>query len=243
MNKISRGITSVYNALARDVHPRNSIKRTYTDVSQIVGGGLFGGLHPCPSERPFKVLSIEDYFRLAGIIPNVIQTAPQYKAKLNYIDVPYFKTGTVIPPYRSVDIPEVSHPGKSSNFFTVIMMDIDAPGENDTGSSNWLHWIVGNVPGSNVRLGNTRVEYLPPAPPPGTGYHRYLLLVYQQHSKFIYQTDEIIRGDTLRGRCHFDLSMYCEEHELFKLYAGTWFQSSFDYSVLDTYLKLNLWGN
>ena len=40
-----------------------------------------------------------------------------------------------------------------------------APG----GSGEWVHWLVTNIPGTDMRRGETMVEYVPAGPPPGTG--------------------------------------------------------------------------
>lgn len=44
------------------------------------------------------------------------------------------------------------------------------------------HWLVVNIPESNVDRGDEVASYLFDTPPPFTGYHRYIFMVYKQHS-------------------------------------------------------------
>lgn len=43
------------------------------------------------------------------------------------------------------------------------------------------HWLVGNIPEENVAKGEVLAEYVGPAPPKGSGKHRYVFLVYKQN--------------------------------------------------------------
>lgn len=47
------------------------------------------------------------------------------------------------------------------------------------------HWLVVNIPESKVDSGQTVLEYKCPAPPAGTGYHRYIFKLYSQGDKTI----------------------------------------------------------
>lgn len=50
-------------------------------------------------------------------------------------------------------------------------------------SEQFHHWIVGNIPMSNVTVGKTIIDFIGAAPPPETGFHLYVFLVYQQPGK------------------------------------------------------------
>ncbi len=43
-----------------------------------------------------------------------------------------------------------------------------------------VHWLVTNIPKDSIDNGQTVFEYAPPAPPPGTGFHRYIFKLYGQ---------------------------------------------------------------
>mmetsp|Transcript_3553 Transcript_3553/g.11172 ORF Transcript_3553/g.11172 Transcript_3553/m.11172 type:complete len:188 (-) Transcript_3553:84-647(-) len=73
--------------------------------------------------------------------------------------------------------PEVAFSPSSANaLYTLAMVDPDAPAK----AAPWLHWLVHDIPGSNVAAGTTLVNYAPPTPPRGTGPHRYIMMLFEQ---------------------------------------------------------------
>lgn len=59
-------------------------------------------------------------------------------------------------------------------FHTLIEIDLDAS------SGNFLHWMIVNIPGSDLSQGEIKVPYISSAPPAGTGVHRYVWVLYRQ---------------------------------------------------------------
>lgn len=57
-------------------------------------------------------------------------------------------------------------------YVTLVCHDPDAT------AKSWLHWLVVNCTGTDPNSGDTRVEWAPPTPPPGTGVHHYILQTY-----------------------------------------------------------------
>ena len=60
--------------------------------------------------------------------------------------------------------------------------NIEVTDEDLTSSNLYLHWMVINVPGAKVDQGQTVTSYKGPAPKPGSGVHRYVILAYEQKS-------------------------------------------------------------
>jgi hypothetical protein len=88
---------------------------------------------------------------------------------------------------NKVAIDRRSHLAKRTSFtkkeYVIVMTDPDAPSAEDPSASEYLHWIGGDVhlqTDSAVWSGDSLpiVEYTPPAPPEGSGKHRYVFLVY-----------------------------------------------------------------
>lgn len=61
--------------------------------------------------------------------------------------------------------------------------DPDAPSRKEPTYREWHHWLVGNIPGNNVDQGDVLSAYIGSGPPPDTGLHRYVFLVYKQNGK------------------------------------------------------------
>ena len=72
---------------------------------------------------------------------------------------------------------------ESTNFyFHKDQNNIEVTDEDLTSSNLYLHWMVINVPGAKVDQGETVTSYKGPAPKPGSGVHRYVILAYEQKS-------------------------------------------------------------
>lgn len=78
------------------------------------------------------------------------------------------------------NVPEVEWDANSNELYTLIMVDPDAPSHNAPVFRSFRHWVVVNIPGSDVATGNTITTYQKPTPPLGSGRHRYVFLVYKQ---------------------------------------------------------------
>jgi len=69
--------------------------------------------------------------------------------------------------------------------YTIMMHALDRPSREDAALRQVLQWMVVNLDAEDMESGrmengDTWVEYFPPVPINGTGYHRYVFLVYAQ---------------------------------------------------------------
>lgn len=82
--------------------------------------------------------------------------------------------GDELTPTQVKDAPaQIAWPIEPNTLYTLILTDPDA-------SREWRHWTVVNIPGTNVASGDTQAEYVGAGPPPGSGLHRYVFVVYRQ---------------------------------------------------------------
>jgi phosphatidylethanolamine-binding protein (PEBP) family uncharacterized protein len=73
--------------------------------------------------------------------------------------------------------PKVTLTGLDTNkFYTIIMYDRNA----STPSHYYIHWVIVNIPGSDIIKGETVFKYEGPGPPKGTGQHLYTFVLYLQ---------------------------------------------------------------
>lgn len=77
--------------------------------------------------------------------------------------------------------PTVTLKNKKNNIYTLLMFDPDAVGGNK------IHWLIVNITQNDIISGNVLIEYKGPAPPKGSGKHRYVFLLAKQ--KELIQTD------------------------------------------------------
>ncbi|VDK57618.1 unnamed protein product [Cylicostephanus goldi] len=95
------------------------------------------------------------------------------------------------------------------------MSDPDAPSRKRPSLRDYLHWVVIDVPGSHVKQGKELVSYMGPAPPSGTGLHRYYFLVYKQTKSVSLEKS---------ARANFDTHKFVKENGLGNPVAGNYFQ-------------------
>lgn len=111
--------------------------------------------------------------------PNVLLKV-HYDFDQDYVTPVY--RGNIIKPKEAQTCPAVSFELPKTNsedsLWTLVMTNLD--GHFTDENSEYLHWMVGNIPGNNFSAGNTVVNYLQPFPAYGTGYHRFVFVLYKQ---------------------------------------------------------------
>lgn len=84
------------------------------------------------------------------------------------------KNGIFLTPLESRIEPKIKYNAKPNSLYTLIMHDPDAV------VGNYFHWLVVNIPGDKINNGDKIFKYKGPAPPKGSGIHRYMFLLYEQ---------------------------------------------------------------
>ncbi len=82
--------------------------------------------------------------------------------------------------------PTVTFQSIQNDKHTLIMWDPDAP------EPSYLHWLVTNIPGSDISKGQVAMNYAGPTPPSGT--HRYYIGVYRQDTEPLDQLGDLKRS-------------------------------------------------
>lgn len=77
--------------------------------------------------------------------------------------------GNVLTPTQVKDVPVVTWNAAADSLYTLCMTDPDAPSRQNPKFREWHHWLVGNIPGSDVNKGETLSAYVGSGPPEGTG--------------------------------------------------------------------------
>ncbi|KAG0297289.1 hypothetical protein BGZ96_007026 [Linnemannia gamsii] len=130
----------------------------------------------------------EAALRQDGIIPDVLDSF-QSKTLLmvSFGSNKEVALGNKLTVQETQHAPQVSFQAESpGDQYTLIMTDPDAPSRNDPKMREYRHWVVANISGTsdfqpaNVSQGAVVSPYMGPAPPAGSGPHRYIFLLYKQ---------------------------------------------------------------
>ncbi|KAF7282848.1 hypothetical protein GWI33_001984 [Rhynchophorus ferrugineus] len=89
--------------------------------------------------------------------------------------------GNTLKPDEAASKPVVEFENNDNSLYTLILTNPD--GHLTDNEKEYIHWFVANIPGNTLDNGETIVEYLQPFPPKGTGYHRFVFVLYKQNKK------------------------------------------------------------
>ncbi|KAF8783034.1 Phosphatidylethanolamine-binding protein 1 like protein [Argiope bruennichi] len=118
------------------------------------------------------------------------------------------------------------------------MTDPDAPSRKDPKYREWHHWLVVNIPETNISEGTVMSEYVGSGPPEGTGLHRYVFLMYEQPEKLNCDEKKLTnRSGDHRG--NFKIANFAKKYNLGDPVAGNFYQAQWDDYVPKLYEQLS----
>ncbi|KAK7791191.1 hypothetical protein R5R35_005394 [Gryllus longicercus] len=165
---------------------------------------------------------------LDDFVPDVVRHPPVDVLAVRFGDK-QLGLGEELTPTQVKAPPALTWEANAQDFYTVCMTDPDAPSRATPTNREFLHWLVGNVPGGDVARGEVLAEYVGSGPPLGTGLHRYVLLVFRQPGRMEFD-DEPRRNATSRiGRPRFSVQHFADRFALEQpAVAGTYYLAQWD---------------
>ncbi|GJQ84260.1 putative DNA helicase [Trypoxylus dichotomus] len=191
------------------------------------------------TEGPSHIKVIADHY---GIYQDLFGDAffmPRVPLKVTFasdVDLPVYY-GNTIKPSEATERPSVLYESDDKSLWTVILTNPD--GHLTRKNSEYVHWFIGNIPGNNVDKGETIVNYLQPFPPKGTGYHRFIFILYKQDKEIDFSS--LKRSGKcldLEQRTFSTLDFYRERQDYITPAGLAFFQSDWDDTVTDFYHKV-----
>ncbi|XP_033344378.1 protein D2-like [Bombus vosnesenskii] len=174
-------------------------------------------------------------FEEAQIVPDILDTAPTEKIEVKYGDK-VIDFGNELTPTETQTIPEIHYKHEGGVLYTLVMTDPDVPTRKGY-NREFRHWLVGNIPEENVAKGEVLAEYVGPAPPKGSGKHRYVFLVYKQNQGSITFDERRLSNRDGPQRRRFNIKKFAEKYNLEGPIAGNFMWVEYDDNV-PTYAKL-----
>ncbi|XP_030748352.1 protein D3-like isoform X2 [Sitophilus oryzae] len=171
-----------------------------------------------------------------GIVPDVLKDAPDNLIQVSYPNDVVVKLGNELTPTQVKERPSVLWEANANSFYTLCMTDPDAPSRAEPTFREWHHWLVGNIPGKQVPLGDVLSDYIGSGPPEGTGLHRYVFLVFQQNGKIAFDEPRLPNNSGDKRGC-FSIAKFAEKYKL-ELIAGNFYQAQYDDYVPILYKQL-----
>lgn len=169
-----------------------------------------------------------------------VDEQPQHLLRVTYAGAEVGELGQVLTPTQVKQRPIIISwdgldPGK---LYTLILTDPDAPSRKEPLYREWHHFLVVNMKGNDISSGKVLSDYVGSGPPKGTGFHRYVWLVYQQDKPL--KCDEPIltnRSGDHRGK--FKTAAFRKKYHLGAPVAGTCYQAEWDSYVPKLHKQLS----
>ncbi|KAK7115472.1 large ribosomal subunit protein mL38-like [Littorina saxatilis] len=138
--------------------------------------------------------------------------------------------GNRIPPSEAAVPPFVDYESDPDTLWTLVMSSPDADLQHN--DKECLHWLVTNIPGSDVESGETLCDYLQPFPVRGAGYLRYIFLLYKQNKRIDFTSHKRSPNcKSLTERTFSTLDFYRQHQDDITPASVCFFQSQWDSSV------------
>ncbi|KAJ8983331.1 hypothetical protein NQ317_010870 [Molorchus minor] len=172
-----------------------------------------------------------------GVVRDVIDIEPEQILEVSYANGVKVNLGNVLTPTQVKDPPTLKWDSEGGGFYTLCMTDPDAPSRKEPKFREWHHWLIVNIPGSNVDQGEVLSEYVGSGPPPDTGLHRYVFLVYKQPGKLNCDEERLTNRSGDNRGC-FSIRKFAAKYNLGQPISGNFFQAEYDDYVPILYKQL-----
>ncbi|XP_074080643.1 large ribosomal subunit protein mL38 [Macrotis lagotis] len=150
--------------------------------------------------------------------------------------MPVFQ-GNEVTPTEAINPPEVMFEAEKGSLWTLLLTNLD--GHLQEQDAEYIHWLVTNIPGSDVSAGEETCHYLPPFPSRGTGFHRFVFLLFKQHGPINFSEDARPSPCYRLAMRTFRTFDFYKKHQDFMTPAGlAFFQCRWDDSVTHVYHHL-----
>ncbi|XP_032430316.1 large ribosomal subunit protein mL38 [Xiphophorus hellerii] len=185
---------------------------------------------------PFDIKKLADHYGVFRDLFPMAYFLPQVTLHISYSQdtdgqVHY---GNQLTPTEAVSAPQIAFDAEEGSLWTLLLTSPDEHLLDN--EAEYLHWLVGNIPGGAVQAGEELCHYLPPFPARGTGFHRYVYVLFKQEKPISFQED------LHPSPCHslvdrtFKTVDFYRKHQDDMTPAGlAFFQSQWDQSVTNTF--------
>lgn len=166
-----------------------------------------------------------------GVVPEVIHEKPPHEIKVTFHQGFSLKPGEKLTPSQVAHSPvQVSYPAHEKGYYLLALIDPDSPNRTKPVDREYLHYLVGNIPGVAVSRGVELMPYRAPLPEKGTGMHRYVFIVFQQPEGVINFEDELSlsKKSNDEGRRKFNTMQFAQKYGLGQAIAVTFFRMEWD---------------
>lgn len=148
---------------------------------------LFAALILCCMVTIFGAPTAEDQKKV--IVESASNSAPvktdlKKKHKETFVEVTYGEEKIVLGNFVNAsqikDVPQVQWKTENDTFYTLALLNLDVPTKKNPIDSDFLLWLVGNIPGNDLGKGDNLVEYVGAFPEKDQGTQNLMFILHEQ---------------------------------------------------------------
>jgi len=193
----------------------------------------------CLFQTEFIFGQTQSAMEIYGIVPDVIDVAPANIITVEYDSGVSVAEGKELTPTQVKNHPiKIEWPVEEGAFYTLCMLDPDAPSRAEPTLREVHHWMVTNIPGNNISKGEVLTAYIGSGAPEGTGLHRYIFLAYKQPGKLSFD-EPLVSNRSRSNRLNLSIRKFAEKYNLGQPTAGNFFQAQWDEYVPELHAQLS----
>eukprot|EP00099_Drosophila_melanogaster_P025633 NP_725293.1 uncharacterized protein Dmel_CG30060 [Drosophila melanogaster] len=184
----------------------------------------------CPILCPVEKLVTE--LKRHHVIPRLFACKPTKVISVLYpcdIDI---KPGIMVVINETLKQPIIRFKADPEHYHTLMMVDLDVPPDNNT---EWLIWMVGNIPGCDVAMGQTLVAYDNRRTIHGSNIHRIVFLAFKQYLELDFDETFVPEGEE-KGRGTFNCHNFARKYALGNPMAANFYLVEWLWRWTPTYL-------
>ncbi|KAK7122270.1 hypothetical protein R3I94_019406 [Phoxinus phoxinus] len=188
---------------------------------------------------PFHIKRLAEHYRIYQDLFPMAYFLPRVMLHVAYGDdsdaVVHF--GNHLTASQAAQAPRIRFEAEENSLWTLLLT---SPDEHLLdGEQEYLHWLVGNIPGNAVTSGEEICDYISPFPARGTGFHRYAYILFKQDGPVDFSAE--IRPSPcycLKQRTFRTLDFYRKHQDIITPAGLAFFQCQWDQSVTQTFHEL-----
>ncbi|XP_056912986.1 39S ribosomal protein L38, mitochondrial isoform X1 [Takifugu flavidus] len=188
------------------------------------------------SNGPFQIKRLADHYGVFKDLFSMAYFIPQVPLHIcyNQDNTVHVHYGNRLTPTETASLPEVSFDAEEGSLWTLLLTSPDEHLLDN--EAEYIHWLVGNIPGKAVQAGQELCHYLPPFPARGTGFHRYIYVLFKQDARIDFKEDiRPLQCHSLKDRTFNTLEFYRKHQDSITPAGLAFFQSQWDESVTKTF--------
>ncbi|KAI8037367.1 hypothetical protein M5D96_009500 [Drosophila gunungcola] len=144
------------------------------------------------------------------------------------------KPGVTIVINDVVNQPIVRYKADPERFYTLMVLDLDVPPD-----SEWLIWLVGNIPGCDVNRGQTLAAYDNRRSMDSRNIHRIVFLAFKQYLELDFDEILIPEGEKA-SRNKFDCHRFARKYALGNPIAANFFLAEWQWRWTPQFITLEM---